>query len=127
VYPHLVVIIVNLFFKNCFRKNREASEVASHFSKFKLPPVSLRCTERCRIFSSIIINHHSSSTKRSLDIVLLSVHQQPSLIMATSSSLNDLVPAGVITGDDVLTLFEHARSNGYAIPAVNCTRCVVVS
>jgi len=37
------------------------------------------------------------------------------------ASLNDLVPSGVITGDHVLTLFEHARANGYAIPAVNCT------
>ena len=40
------------------------------------------------------------------------------------SSLADLVPSGVITGDDVLTLFDHARTNGYAIPAVNCTRYV---
>ncbi|KAL7564773.1 hypothetical protein ACA910_009440 [Epithemia clementina (nom. ined.)] len=37
------------------------------------------------------------------------------------ASLNDLVPPGVITGDDVLTLFEHARTHKYAIPAVNCT------
>jgi len=40
----------------------------------------------------------------------------------TMASLNDLVPSGVITGDDVLTLFEHARANGYSLPAVNCTR-----
>ena len=40
-------------------------------------------------------------------------------------SLNDIVPAGVITGDDLLNLFEHARANGYAIPAVNCTRYVL--
>jgi len=39
-----------------------------------------------------------------------------------ATALNNLVPSGVITGDDVLTLFEHARTNGYAIPAVNCTR-----
>eukprot|EP00339_Tiarina_fusa_P020871 CAMPEP_0117071158 /NCGR_PEP_ID=MMETSP0472-20121206/49999_1 /TAXON_ID=693140 ORGANISM="Tiarina fusus, Strain LIS" /NCGR_SAMPLE_ID=MMETSP0472 /ASSEMBLY_ACC=CAM_ASM_000603 /LENGTH=46 /DNA_ID= /DNA_START= /DNA_END= /DNA_ORIENTATION= len=37
------------------------------------------------------------------------------------ASLNDLVPSGVVTGDDLLTLLEHARANGYAIPAVNCT------
>ena len=43
------------------------------------------------------------------------------------SSLADLVPSGVITGDDVLTLFDHARTNGYAIPAVNCTRYVHVT
>ena len=40
------------------------------------------------------------------------------------ASLNDLVPSGVVTGDDLLTLLEHARANGYAIPAVNCTRYV---
>lgn len=40
----------------------------------------------------------------------------------TMSSLTDIVPAGVVTGDDLLTLLEHARTNGYAIPAVNCTR-----
>jgi fructose-bisphosphate aldolase, class II len=31
------------------------------------------------------------------------------------------VPPGVITGDNILKLFDHARSNGYAIPAVNCS------
>lgn len=37
------------------------------------------------------------------------------------TSLKDIVPPGVITGDDVTNLFEHARANGYAIPAFNCT------
>eukprot|EP00538_Stauroneis_constricta_P008861 CAMPEP_0119557744 /NCGR_PEP_ID=MMETSP1352-20130426/9305_1 /TAXON_ID=265584 /ORGANISM="Stauroneis constricta, Strain CCMP1120" /LENGTH=399 /DNA_ID=CAMNT_0007604885 /DNA_START=69 /DNA_END=1268 /DNA_ORIENTATION=- len=36
-------------------------------------------------------------------------------------SLNDLVPPGVVTGDDLVTLLDHARANNYAIPAVNCT------
>ncbi|KAK3984216.1 hypothetical protein QBC44DRAFT_22272 [Cladorrhinum sp. PSN332] len=31
------------------------------------------------------------------------------------------IPAGVIYGDDVLKLFEHARKNGYALPACNVT------
>lgn len=39
-------------------------------------------------------------------------------------SLNDIVPAGVVTGDDMMALMEHARANNYAIPAVNCTRYV---
>jgi hypothetical protein len=41
-----------------------------------------------------------------------------------ASSLNDIVPAGVVTGDDLIALMEHARANKYAIPAVNCTRYV---
>jgi len=36
-------------------------------------------------------------------------------------SLTEIVPPGVVTGDDLLKLLEHARDNGYAIPAVNCT------
>jgi len=36
-------------------------------------------------------------------------------------SLSDTVPSGVVTGDDLIKLLEHARDNGYAIPAVNCT------
>ena len=32
------------------------------------------------------------------------------------------VPVGVITGDNVLKLLHHAKDNGYAIPAFNCTR-----
>jgi len=35
--------------------------------------------------------------------------------------LNQIVPPGVVTGKDLLALLEHARQNGYAIPAVNCT------
>ena len=38
------------------------------------------------------------------------------------SPLTDIVPPGVVTGEDLLKLLEHARDNVYAIPAVNCTR-----
>jgi len=31
------------------------------------------------------------------------------------------IPSGVVTGENLLKLLEHARDNGYAIPAVNCT------
>lgn len=31
------------------------------------------------------------------------------------------LPAGVITGENVMKLFQHAKANNYAIPAVNCT------
>mmetsp|Transcript_603 Transcript_603/g.1225 ORF Transcript_603/g.1225 Transcript_603/m.1225 type:complete len:398 (+) Transcript_603:75-1268(+) len=31
------------------------------------------------------------------------------------------VPVGVITGDNVVKLLTHAKENGYAIPAFNCT------
>jgi len=37
------------------------------------------------------------------------------------TSITDIVPSGVVTGDDLIKLLEHARDNGYAIPAVNCT------
>ena len=33
--------------------------------------------------------------------------------------LKDLVPAGVITGDDVQTVLAHAKANQFALPAVN--------
>lgn len=36
-------------------------------------------------------------------------------------SLTDIVPPGVVTGDDLLKLMQHSLDNGYAIPAVNCT------
>lgn len=32
----------------------------------------------------------------------------------------DIVKPGVVTGDDVTKLFNHAKENGFAIPAVNC-------
>jgi len=36
-------------------------------------------------------------------------------------SITDIVPPGVVTGDNLRKLLEHARDTGYAIPAVNCT------
>jgi len=36
-------------------------------------------------------------------------------------SLTDIVPPGVVTGDNLVKLLEHARDNSYALPAVNCT------
>ena len=35
------------------------------------------------------------------------------------TKLSDLVPSGVITGKDVLALFDYAKSNKFALPAVN--------
>lgn len=37
------------------------------------------------------------------------------------SSLKDLIPAGVILGDDVQNLFAYAKAHQFALPAVNCT------
>jgi fructose-bisphosphate aldolase class II len=36
-------------------------------------------------------------------------------------TLNDLIPAGVIAGDDVQKVFAYAKSHGFALPAANCT------
>ncbi|CED85478.1 fructose-bisphosphate aldolase [Phaffia rhodozyma] len=38
-----------------------------------------------------------------------------------------VVPAGVLTGDQTRKLFEHARTNKYAIPAVNVTSTSIVN
>jgi fructose-bisphosphate aldolase class II len=37
------------------------------------------------------------------------------------SSLEDLIPAGVILGDDVQKVFAYAKAHQFALPAVNCT------
>eukprot|EP01113_Clastostelium_recurvatum_P036116 TRINITY_DN510_c0_g1_i1.p1 TRINITY_DN510_c0_g1~~TRINITY_DN510_c0_g1_i1.p1 ORF type:complete len:361 (-),score=116.67 TRINITY_DN510_c0_g1_i1:87-1169(-) len=37
------------------------------------------------------------------------------------SGLLDIVPAGVLTGDNVRKLLKHAQEQGYAIPSINCT------
>jgi fructose-bisphosphate aldolase, class II len=37
------------------------------------------------------------------------------------STLKDLMPAGVIAGDDVQQLFAYAKAHQFALPAVNCT------
>eukprot|EP00550_Attheya_septentrionalis_P003688 CAMPEP_0198281408 /NCGR_PEP_ID=MMETSP1449-20131203/1359_1 /TAXON_ID=420275 /ORGANISM="Attheya septentrionalis, Strain CCMP2084" /LENGTH=402 /DNA_ID=CAMNT_0043977175 /DNA_START=33 /DNA_END=1241 /DNA_ORIENTATION=- len=34
---------------------------------------------------------------------------------------SDIVPPGVVTGDNLVKLLTHAKDNGYAIPAINCT------
>ncbi len=36
------------------------------------------------------------------------------------SSLKEIVPAGVVTGEDVQKVFAHAKANQYALPAANC-------
>jgi len=39
----------------------------------------------------------------------------------------DVVPAGVLTGQNVIKLFEYARENQFAIPAINCTSSSTVN
>ncbi len=36
------------------------------------------------------------------------------------SRLLDIVPTGVLTGDDVTKVFNYAKKHGFALPAVNC-------
>lgn len=50
-----------------------------------------------------------------------------SFCSTTMAPLNDIVPPGVVTGDDLIKLLTHAKENGYAIPAFNCTRFVLCS
>lgn len=37
------------------------------------------------------------------------------------NTFNDLIPAGVITGEDVQNTFAYAKAHGFALQAVNCT------
>jgi len=41
--------------------------------------------------------------------------------------LLDIVPAGVITGDNVKKLFDYAHEHKFAIPAINCTSTSTVN
>eukprot|EP00924_Labyrinthula_sp_SR-Ha-C_P001120 maker-scaffold_7-snap-gene-14.5-mRNA-1 protein AED:0.10 eAED:0.10 QI:391/1/1/1/0.75/0.6/5/115/368 len=43
------------------------------------------------------------------------------------TTLKDIVPVGVLTGDDVMKLLDFAKSKGFAIPAVNCTSSSTVN
>ena len=35
--------------------------------------------------------------------------------------LEGICPPGVVTGDNLVKLFEYCRTNGHALPAFNCT------
>jgi len=59
---------------------------------------------------------------KSFSLSFFTQHDTPSTESEIMTNLADIVPAGVLTGKDVLKLFDHARENNYAIPAVNCTR-----
>mmetsp|Transcript_37303 Transcript_37303/g.111725 ORF Transcript_37303/g.111725 Transcript_37303/m.111725 type:complete len:402 (-) Transcript_37303:210-1415(-) len=48
--------------------------------------------------------------------------------MSPNAALTDAdIPPGVVTGENLMKLMEHARDNGYAIPAVNCTSSSTVN
>lgn len=42
-------------------------------------------------------------------------------------ALRDLVKPGVVTGDDLIKVLQHAKDNKYAIPAVNCVSSTSVN
>ena len=46
---------------------------------------------------------------------------------ATTQKLADIVKPGVVSGKDSMAVLKHARDNGYAIPAVNCTSTPVIT
>jgi len=46
---------------------------------------------------------------------------------SATNGILGLVPPGVVTGDDLVTLLRYARDNNFAIPAVNCTSSTTVN
>jgi len=47
--------------------------------------------------------------------------------MSLTNGIRGLVPSGVVTGDNLITLLRYARDNNFAIPAVNCTSSSTVN
>jgi len=45
---------------------------------------------------------------------------------AINAAVATKLKTGVVTGDDFLAVLDHAKANGYAIPAVNCTMSPVI-
>jgi len=45
----------------------------------------------------------------------------------TASDIMSKIKPGVVYGKDLVTLFDHAKKNGYAIPAVNCTSSSLIN
>jgi len=45
----------------------------------------------------------------------------------TASDIMSKIKPGVVYGKDLVTLFDHAKANGYAIPAVNCTSSSLIN
>jgi fructose-bisphosphate aldolase class II len=48
-------------------------------------------------------------------------------LQVQASATKTTFKAGVVTGDEFIKVLDHARSNGYAIPAVNCTMSPVTN
>ena len=46
---------------------------------------------------------------------------------AVKTASQTTLKRGVVTGQDMLDVLDHARENGYAIPAVNCTMSPVIN
>ena len=46
---------------------------------------------------------------------------------AVKTASSTTLKRGVVTGKDMLDVLDHARANGYAIPAVNCTMSPVIN
>jgi len=47
--------------------------------------------------------------------------------MALTHGIFGIVPPGVVTGDNLITLLRYARDNNFAIPAINCTSSSTVN
>ena len=50
-----------------------------------------------------------------------------SLLLPYATLQGTELKKGVVTGDDYLAVLNHARANGYAIPAVNCTMSPIIN
>ena len=62
----------------------------------------------------------AAEPKKDFAIILPPIAHAPDPTTTTMVTACD-VPPGVVTGDNLLKLLKHAKDNGYAIPAFNCT------
>jgi len=65
---------------------------------------------------------HTYTNFAKISPISLRLHCHPLIDFSRCTmGLDGVVPAGVLTGDNVIKLFQHCSDNGVALPAFNCT------
>mmetsp|Transcript_2245 Transcript_2245/g.8016 ORF Transcript_2245/g.8016 Transcript_2245/m.8016 type:complete len:438 (-) Transcript_2245:316-1629(-) len=101
------------------RRNVRSVAPAARSGLSSVVSLSSRVERACKISSA------ATTTSRSSAVSVTATVATPETLVGVP--LKEVVPAGVVTGKDLMNLLEHAKQNGYAIPAVNCTSSSVIN
>jgi len=108
-------------------RTRERERRAGQRSSFSVTPTPTQNTRTRNMQQGLTMKRATAPMPMRATKTSSSAPVRRSTVTRAATKAPATLKKGVVTGQDMIDVLNHARENGYAIPAVNCTMSPVIN